>query len=375
MIHAPHISYNFYFKFSAEDEITTFMMSLCLQSGVSHTIRRALLYEDVIDLYSNKLETILSEFPFRVGFEGELAIDTGGVTRDMISAFFEEMYIKHFDGAALLVPLDIPNVSAPPFSVLGAIFSHAYLAAGMLPVKIAFPTLASILLPASTVGCLPDDLLLETFLDSLSPHDYMVCKDALKIAQRSDEYFSSALQMNLVTVLSRYTVRETPKPHNLLSILVSVAKHHFLRKPAYFVSEMRAAFPAQHIPFWSLLSYEHFYDIYRAQQASASKVLALIEDPQTSNPNEERVYGYLQQFIGSLRGDELRSLLRFATGSSVCGSSITVCFNNLQGLARRPTSHTCSHCLELPSAYSSYGEFQQEFLAVLNGDEWCMDAI
>ena len=123
----------------------------------------------------------------------------------------------------------------------------------MLPVKIAFPTLASTLLPASTVGCLPDDLLLENFLDSLSPHDYMVCKDALKIAQRSDEYFSSALQMNLVTVLSRYTVRETPKPHNLLSILVSVAKHHFLRKPAYFVSEMRAAVPAQHIPFWSLL--------------------------------------------------------------------------------------------------------------------------
>ena len=161
MIHAPHISYNFYFKFSAKDERTTFMMSLCLQSGVSHTIRRALLYEDVIDLYSNKLETILSEFPFRVGFKGELTVDTGGVTRDMISAFFEEMYIKHFDGAALLVPLDIPNVSAPPFSVLGAIFSHAYLAAGMLPVKIAFPTLASILLPASTVGCLPDDLLLD----------------------------------------------------------------------------------------------------------------------------------------------------------------------------------------------------------------------
>ena len=148
---------------------------------------------------------------------------------------------------------------------------------------------------------------------------------------------------------------------------MGIAKHHFPRKPAYFISEMRAAVPAQHIPFWNLLS----YDIYIAQQASAGKVLALIEDPQTSNPNKERVYGYLQQF---LHGDELRSFLRFTTGSSVCGSSITVCFNNLQRLARRPTSHTRSHCLELPSAYSSYGEFQQ-FLAVLNGEQWCMDAI
>ena len=67
----------------------------------------------------------------------------------------------------------------------------------MLPVKIAFPTLASILLPASNLRCFPDHLLFETFLDSLSPHDYMVCKDALKIAQRSGECFSSALQMNL----------------------------------------------------------------------------------------------------------------------------------------------------------------------------------
>ena len=48
----------------------------------------------------------------------------------------------------------------------------------MLPVRIAFPTLDSILLPASTLGCLPDPLLFETFLDSLSPHDYIVCKDA-----------------------------------------------------------------------------------------------------------------------------------------------------------------------------------------------------
>ena len=209
----------------------------------------------------------------------------------MLSTFFEEVYIKHFDGAALLVPLDIPNcnVSAPPFSVLG-IFSHAYLVAGMLPVKIAFPALASILLSASTVGCLLDHLLLETFLDSLSPHDCQVCKDALKIPQKSDDCFPSALQMGVVTMLSQYAVCETPKP----SILMGVAKHHFLHKPAYFISEMRAAVRAQHIPFWNLLSYEHFYDIYKAQQASASKVLALIEDPQTSNPNEERVYGYLQ---------------------------------------------------------------------------------
>ena len=79
--------------------------------------------------------------------------------------FFEEVYIKHFDGASLLVPVDIPNASLPPFSVLGARFSHAYMVAGILPVKIAFPTLAYILLP--TVCNLPDPLLPGAFLCSV----------------------------------------------------------------------------------------------------------------------------------------------------------------------------------------------------------------
>ena len=54
----------------------------------------------------------------------------------------------------------------------------------------------------------------------------------------------------------------------------------------------------QHIPFWNQLSCEEFYSIYMAQQASAGKVLAMLEDPQTSISNEEH---------GSPSEDELRS--------------------------------------------------------------------
>ena len=45
---------------------------------------------------------------------------------------------------------------------------------------------------------------------------------------------------------------------------------------------------------------------------------------------------------------EIPNFLRFVTGSSVCiGRSITVEFNNLEGLARCPIAHTCSCVLEL----------------------------
>lgn len=39
---------------------------------------------------------ILEEYPFRVQYENELAVDTGGVCRDLFSAFWEEAYLKSF---------------------------------------------------------------------------------------------------------------------------------------------------------------------------------------------------------------------------------------------------------------------------------------
>ncbi len=120
------------------------------------------------------------------------------------------------------------------------------------------------------------------------------------------------------------------------------------------------------------------YSIYIAQQASPAKVLVLVEDLDTCNPNQERVFGYLQQFIGNMQNEELRLFLRFVTGSSVCtANAIRVTFNSLEGLARRPISHTCSNILELPSSYLSYLEFATEFKAILNNTEfaWAMDAM
>ena len=56
---------------------------------------------------------------------------------------------------------------------------------------------------------------------------------------------------------------------------------------------------------------------------------------------------------------------------------ITVTFNNVSGIARRPISHTCDCCLELPSAYTPYLEVEQEFIAVLADDKnpWQIDSI
>ena len=55
---------------------------------------------------------------------------------------------------------------------------------------------------------------------------------------------------------------------------------------------------------------------------------------------------------------------------------ITISFNNLTGLARRPISHTCDCNLKLPVSYTTYPEFELEFTKVLTSEvSWAMDAV
>ena len=56
-------------------------------------IRRDDLFDD-IELYQSN-SCIMKEFPFRVKFKNEQAIDVGGVARDAISAFWEHVAISY----------------------------------------------------------------------------------------------------------------------------------------------------------------------------------------------------------------------------------------------------------------------------------------
>ena len=88
--------------------------------------------------------------------------------------------------------------------------------------------------------------------------------------------------------------------------------------------------------------------------------------PEFKSMNEERIYGYLVCMIGNMNVNEGHNLLRFVTGSSVCSSTgITITFNSLSGLGRRPIPHTCDCVLELPSTYMNYDDFYNEFLSYL----------
>ena len=110
--------------------------------------------------------------------------------------------------------------------------------------------------------------------------------------------------------------------------------------------------------------------------ATPSKVLEVLDEPDFVHSAQERVYGYLRQFIGNMKMDEVRNFLRFVTGSSVLSNAaIKVTFNALGGLARRPIAHTCDNSVELSTEYLTYVDFTSEFEAILSEYSWSMDIV
>ena len=45
------------------------------------------------------------EFPMNIALQSEKALDQGGVTREMLSAFWEVAYATYFYGEGVVIPL------------------------------------------------------------------------------------------------------------------------------------------------------------------------------------------------------------------------------------------------------------------------------
>ena len=123
------------------------MTSLSLKYGLTHTIWRSDVFNEVIALYKNNQEQILQ---------------------------------KLFDGSSLLCPVLHPETDMSLLLTMGFVISHAYMVTGILPVRIAFPCLAHSLLGTSET--VPESAIVEAFQDSLSTHDSNIFKNALEEA-------------------------------------------------------------------------------------------------------------------------------------------------------------------------------------------------
>ena len=344
------------------------MSSLNLCRGL-HFIKRDSVYTNVMELYSKS--AILSHFPVRFKYRGEVAVDTGGVARDVFSSFFEEMYLHFFEGSTLVTPCVHPGISSESLRVIGSIISHSYLVTGILPVRVAFPCLAAMLLECYNETSIPDNNLIDVLLNSVSSYDAEVLREAKLQVENGNTLFSEKISSNLVSLFSFYGSRQIPSPSNLESIFLQIAKYEFLLKPAAAIQMIRSGIPEMHRRFWGKMTVSDLYAIYSAMCSSPEKILMSIDSNSvTETPLQERVLLYLRQYIGSASKNTVSLFLRYVTGSCVfTGKGITVTFNSLEGFARRPIAHTCNCSLQLPVTYNTYTDFQNEMDKILKNEE------
>ncbi len=333
-----------------------------VREGKQHSIYRSSIIRDVLALHGT--EAACSEYPFQVKFMDEPGLDFGGVTRDMYCAFWASAYESHFDGSNVLVPLMQAGMEQTTFVQFGRVLAHGFLTCQMLPIRIAFPTLACSLI--STSVAISDRILLTTFLDFLAPYEGEIISEALTEADHPDvKDFSQKSAVE--SILGRFGARKLPSKGNLRNLIRDIAELLFVIQPLPACHLMHSGIPPKHVEFWSSLTTDELYAMYQGMAVSAKRIANSFVEPSTySNPNEERVYGYLLQCIGNLPQEELSLFLRFVTGSSVfCNWPIYITFNGLTGLARRPIAHCCTCMLELSSAYESFFEFNKEMKTVL----------
>ena len=341
--------------------------------GVVHEIERKNIFEDVVDLYRGE---IISEYPIFIEYKGEQGVDDGGLRRDMFTAFWEKAYSLLFEGATTLVPMIHPQIEMSYYPLLGRIISHGYLATGILPDRIALPTLIAIVSgPGVSIST---KIMMDAFMDYISSTERRSLKQALGGIHA--EKFPPKVMDEITTILGRFGCRKIPKPSTLISEIEHVAVYEFCTKPAAAITLIHSGIPLDHKEFWAKKSPADIQALHCRMCVTLSKVIASLEMMSSSNPSEERVYGYLTTMIGNMKAQELRLFLRFITGASVCvAPKIDISFNNLSGLGRRPVAHTCAFLLELPTSYLNYDDFYGDFKSILSCTEneftWCMDAV
>ena len=227
--------------FTVDEMRQTFMCDdVETSQGLKRAFRRDHVYEDVIVTYQENIEEILREFPFRVRYDKERAIDTGGVCRDLFSAFWEESYVKNFDGEKLLVPAVHPNMDMTVLRLLGTILSHGFMVCGFLPIRLAFPIVAAALLGPETE--FPDSMIIDSFIDYLSTYESSLISQALCEVKNGKE-LTQTLQAQIISIFSRLGCVQVPTKTNLQKVVISTGRHQFLGKPLGMLYTIHSGVP------------------------------------------------------------------------------------------------------------------------------------
>ena len=268
-----------------------------------HTVDHNNIYESVLTLFSD--EEVALEYPLVIKFKDLDAIDAGGVQREMFTLFWDSWYTKCFEGGSVLAPILHAQVDYNSLVTIRRIMLHSYLACGILPIKIYLPTLITIFIGVSNI---PDDILLEAFMNYLSIKEQAIINEANMC---TGDKFSGDMQERLLHILSLYYGCQTiPLPSQLRTTLVQAANYFFVHKSLSVIMKIHSGIPKEHQRFWKSKKVEDLVEIYHLLTLSPEKVLSLMSFPRTNTPGQLRAVIYLKSMVMNLSKEKLAVFVR-----------------------------------------------------------------
>ncbi|KAK3601246.1 hypothetical protein CHS0354_040425 [Potamilus streckersoni] len=330
-------------------------------------VRRSQIVTDVLGLFE---DSSTGTQLISTRFIDEDGVDGGGVTREMLTVFWNEVKERYFHGNEVFVPHLRPErlSEKKDFVTLGRIFSLSTATLRSIPIQICRSTLMVIIYDTCDIN---PDTLLEDFLLFLDNEDRELLKSSLNCV--SFDNMGEEEKEKLQEFLMKFGMGIVLKPATLKQYMINLAQNELCIKPKFFCENMRKGIPQRHLEdFWMQITLDHLDHLYRDFRVTAENIWPKIqcETWPLHNLDEIRVYGYLRDLIQDLEEETLLSFVQFVTADRKIPSSfITVGFSDTQGIARCPVASTCAYRLDIPVSYSNYEEFKTEFMMVLNSPE------
>ena len=231
--------------------------------------------------------------------KSEVAEDSGGVFRDMLTEFWTTFKEKCTEGSTSRVPFIRHNLTKFHWVAIAWVLVIGYRQ------EKYFPTfLACAFLTTAVDGVDPTE---EDLMESFKLYIEHSEQDILQTALNN---FDAADKEELFEFLEQYGCRVNPTRENIKDVILKIAHKQLVQAPA-FISQIWT--PILQTNLKPLLP-TSLKTMIEMMKPTTSKVLKMVIYPPEAETQYKQVVGYLNRYIRGLETDMLRRFLRFCTG-------------------------------------------------------------
>ena len=329
------------------------------------TVHRSCIRTELIEHFKDP-SVMNCNIDFKVINEkGEFEQGVGvGVICEVYTLFWSEFSISMTIGERERVPFVRHDHFVEEWEAVGRILVKGFVSVSYFPTFLSKAFLCYCLFGNQV----PDSMFVDSFTKYLSPVEEEFIVDIMRKNQLPDD------EDEFTDFLERFKCRRVVTTENLNQVILEISKQELVQKPHLMISSLQPFVQQlkQYPQFQTISAIEGFYDNLKP---TTKKVLSCL----TSNPQSEGerdAFKYLQRFVRGLEMPKLLQFLRFSTAMDIMvDKKIEVTFIKCEGLSSRPIAHTCGPLLEIPSTYANFVELREDFMNILNRDNWEMDII